>query len=443
MNKKSWKYTKRFKGKGEIILYNGTKYCGDFECMQMHDGSITCTFFLKKKFMVYETTQLMKYISHNAHKLCGKTDLGQFIEMTFDFFTSCYSPTKGKYRQIFEFPVNNVYLKLIKSKCKSFQLHFGIVNFEFIGTEITQKSKFEYYRDELKLNVDNREIIFRQLGNYKKIVEYLVSSHGIDVTSEAIVRITKADTLDNVIDLINNMCTLLSYARGTYINWLYYDVYSLRNKQVVRTYCQNSYTRPFNGATPVINKFPPNDTKYFVEKCYKKYKKYKITSGFNLAIEFCVESKALIWLEQKYLAAFLTLEVLNDSNIGRKFIMKMNEFKKLQKSIIQLVNSHPTDNAIKNAMRKKVIEINRYPLKMCLDKLLANLTIDATKFNLKRIIKLRNNIVHQGSFAEANIDHYQDYLKLMNLLDSIILKLMEYNGFYHNCLLNYNRERIS
>lgn len=435
------KFVKEYKGSGEIVFGNGERYRGKFECGQLSTGKIVGSIVLSEHLLFNKLNQLMREVSYNGHKLVGTTDTGQELVMSFSFITSHQSPMTKSDGQIIGFPGREIMVRLKKTKSKYKELRYGVTNFEFIGSKMSVHSNGTYASDRLPVNINSKKIIFEQISAYKNVIKDLKSKGGIDVTSEAITEFKVSNDINTISNIIDDLCLLLSFIRGTYLSWIYWDGYSSKGK-VIQTYCRDCYTKPFEGVIPIIDYRYPHDTKYFLEKCYKNYKQNKDKLGLNLAIEFYLESISLIWLEPKYLCAFLALEVLNERNSSIKNITSWRKFKDLRKEIEKTINHLSIYEEEKKALHRKVPEIIRYPLEMRLLKMFKDLSIDISGYDIKRLITLRNKIVHEGTFSEPGLDHYPDYKKLICLLDKTILGLLEYDGYYRDFLNNFKRVKF-
>ena len=62
--------------------------------------------------------------------------------------------------------------------------------------------------------------------SHDEMIKFLKIFHSIDVTSEITLKIEKDEKLQQMEEVTDNLCYLLSLARGTKIQWIYYNIYN-------------------------------------------------------------------------------------------------------------------------------------------------------------------------------------------------------------------------
>jgi hypothetical protein len=272
---------------------------------------------------------------------------------------------------------------------------FGITNFEFLGNKFTEYPNGGAL-DTLSVTLGDNTVEIHAVKDYKIITQLIRAQRGIDVTSEMEVKIASITDLDIIIPMIDALCMLLSLARGTKINWIYYDSYDSLGEKISSSHNNNvawQYAR-----LPLIDPNNPNETADFVNQSFSAYLAHK--DDLRIAIETYLDSKRETgYLEIRALRAVVVLEFLK-SRYAKK--------KKLRKSF-----------------------------RAILETMFVELGISVTKGELDRFIKIRNSLVHEASFVTK--EYWNEYAFLIGILDRIFLKILNYNGNLLDIANKFNR----
>jgi hypothetical protein len=280
-------------------------------------------------------------------------------------------------------------------------VRFGITNFEYLGNKWREYGNGGGYRDILSVNLGTKNVELHQVRDYTNIMELINTQRTIDVTSEATVNISLINDLETVMPLINGLCKLLSLARGTKINWIYYDCYNSGGEKILSSHNNNAAWR--YSALPLIDPRNFIDTAAFIEQTYPFYILMKDQYNLEKSIEVYLDAKREgVYLETRALVAAVLLDFLSD-----RYNTKSGKFR---------------NN---------------------LDAMLQGLNLTNSSADIKRIIKIRNSLAHKASFvnniSELNIN---DYYFLIGTIDKIFLKMLNYNGIFLDITNNFNRIQI-
>ena len=168
-------------------------------------------------------------------------------------------------------------------------------------------------------------------------------------------------------------------ARGTKINWLYYDCFN-DSKERILTFHKNSVVWQYTGL-PVIDYRNPNDTASFINQVYPNYIAKKDDFGLDTAIESYLDAKRESgYLETRALRAVVVLEFLR----------------------------------------------SRYSRKKGFGIMLADWGINLPQIDLERFIQIRNSLVHRGAFLTT--EYWKEYSFVLGILDKVFLKILSYEG---------------
>jgi hypothetical protein len=442
-----------YHGKGIITLEGGEKFDCLFEAGQLADGQVLllCDFL----------PPLPTYLSISATKFEGTTSGGFRICATEAFSETSYLPDIPIDRSSgvrAAFHIHKIVIQIAEGG-QSQSLHFGITNFEFIGTEPTRRSENSFYCI-LPLNLQNdsqvTKVLIKPLELYEKIMDRVQTLKNIEVTCEAIVDIIPDGDIAQVTEVVNDLCYIVSVARGTKVQWVYCDQYNLEGKIIKRThssritkpYCPLKIIHPLAGGG--------KETKAFIEQTYPAYvnkrKRYNLDKG---TIDAYLDAKAEAdYLEMRGIKLAVAMEILKSVFIElldvpmKGTILEEEKFKELSpglcKEMDEFLQAEKIDRDSRKAMcnNKKVLELNRRSFAHFLKKLCRHIDLRIGEDDIKLFVQCRNKLVHDGRFycAIATPDEQNEckplpsksheYRFLVNFLDRVFLKLLGYNGPY-------------
>jgi hypothetical protein len=290
------------------------------------------------------------------------------------------------------------------------RFHFGVTNFEFVGTEWTRRSdNSSFLTLPLDLRTEDRstKLSIRPVVLYDKIIKRIKTLKSIDVSCEVITDIPTDGNIALITEVVENLCYILSVARGTKIQWVYCDQYNgigklisrIHSSRITKPYCPLIIIDPIAGGG--------GDTKTFIEQAYKVYvgkrASYKLSKGTIDA-----------YLDAKAEADYLEMR-------GVKFAVAMEILKTVFRKVMK----------IKGGLFKSIIE------NLCNS---INLRIDQQEIDL--FVECRNSLIHEGEFycetaTPKKRNRFkplntktEEYLFLVNFLDKVFLKLLGYSGPY-------------
>jgi hypothetical protein len=389
-----------YHGKGILTLEDGKKLDCLFEAGQLTNGKV----LLLCDFLPPFPTCL----SISAAKLEGTTSEGFRIctnKVNYPFnITIDSSP-----RMWAAFRLDEMSVQIAEDEHRQ-RLHFGITNFEFIGTEPTHRSdNSSYLTLPLDLRTDSRstKLLIKPLDLYEKIMKRVETLKSIDVSCEVITEILTDGNIAVVTEVVDDLCYILSVARGTKVQWVYCNQYN-ENKDLILRKHSSRITKPYSPLKiihPVAG--GGGETKNFIEQAYKVYvekrKSFKLHKG---TIDAYLDAKAEHdFLEMRGAKLAVTMEFLK--TVFRKAMnIKDGSFKSL---IENLCNS-------------------------------INLSVSQKEIDL--FVKCRNSLIHEGEFyckmatpkqrkrCKPLNTQTEEYLFLVNFLDRVFLKLLGYSGPY-------------
>jgi len=256
---------------------------------------------------------------------------------------------------------------------------------------------------------------------------------------------------------MDNLCYLLSVARGTKIQWVYCDQYDESGELVMRTH-SSSVTKPY---CPLAVIDPRDDggheTKTFLEQAYTAYDSKRDTYRLNLGtIDAYLDAKAENdYLETRGAKLAVALEMLKavflelpDSPV-KEYVLTEKHFKKLVSAISKAIDEALKQEGVKEGNsrkaicdQKKIQGLNRRSFRSLINKLCKQIGLKVKRDEIALFVECRDKLVHMGRFycTTATDEERQmcrplpsekdEYYFMVNLLDRIFLKLLGYSGAY-------------
>lgn len=294
-----------------------------------------------------------------------------------------------------------------------------------------------------------------RVKDYNRIIQRIKTLKGIEVTCEAIGDIPK-EGITRFTETIDDLCYLLSVARGTKIQWIYRDLYDEAGELIQRTH-YSRVTKPFC-TLPIIDPTAAgrDDTKIFIEQTYLVYIEKKVYWRLNRGtIDAYLDAKAEHdHLQMRGVKLAVAMEMLKSVFLElpecpvAEYIIPAKDFKhlkhNLKKAISEVLKKGSVGEDLCGAVYGKLEELNRTSFKNILVSLCEFVQLDVEKQDLKLFIACRNSLVHNGRFCceSPKLEERQkcielssfldEYFFLVNFLDRVFLKLLGYSGLYMN-----------
>lgn len=430
-----------YQGNGEVTLINDEIYKCSFELYQKQDSGIV----LWCKFIDYDLV-LTLIISEkfNVKKFKGKTKdkFECFAKNNLDSFYITYFDKKNTVFYLKEIEI------ITNNKKNENVLCFKITNFCLNKFENFELSLSDPHKDK------NQKLSFlvRPLDNFEEINRNLRINRDVETTSEIIyLNNDNSPSFDQIIEILDDICHLLSMAQGTKIQWISYKFY--KDSYVHEKYLNrvtSSYAPFFIIAQDI------NSIKNFIETVYSTFIERKDTHHLKWIINAFLDSKSEgRYLGTRGLRAVVVMEMLrgyflNTESIEEDFFQP-KVFEKIRKNIkneIERTLEYDIKNDVDLSVEKKemlfskITELNRKPFREVLIRFLESINFEVEKEsdNIKCFIKSRNALVHRGQFfyeikKESDCKYkssFEEFTFIINFIDKVILKLIGYSGLYQN-----------
>jgi len=344
-------------------------------------------------------------------------------------------------------------------------ISFGMTNFEFESNlwseEIPSPGIIQPRRVKaIQINLENEQILIRQVLDYENIIKKLNVFETIDVTCEISLPISKNDNIPEKVTIAKNLCFLLSVARGTRINWIYYKVHN--GNKLISISHHNNITKKFNSSNGVINDRIENcNIKYFLDCTYNTYLERKRLYQLERIINAYLDAKAkgdymeirgaklsiaMENLKSVYLEACSSIKPDEDSDLITEYIINEESFNNYRKDLEGLLKIFLEKKGIVENQRGRIYKnlpcINRSSFEDILRSLWKDIGLSLDDNTICLFINSRNSLVHQCEFycktsrsskkCIALSNRTEEYFFLVNILDKTILKFLGYKGSYYN-----------
>ena len=197
--------------------------------------------------------------------------------------------------------------------------------------------------------------------------------------------------------LLEDICRLLSFARGTVINWIFYEVRSAKGETLESVH-GNRVTRRFSPLAPIRM----DDTAEFVEHALpilladRQYRLRRVISSVH-------DAKVSGFLETRALAACVTVEYL----VTRFGLTRSKRW-------------------------------NAKPLRYRLEFMNREACLGLRQQSISWLVDLRNQLAHEASFLPGRAK-WKQYLRAITLMDTMFARLLRYKGPIVNQVIEWNR----
>lgn len=444
-NEEYGRVIRQYRGRGKLELTNGNELPCYITIQQVESGLIYITCNLSSKVAQDSSALqfLMDFSSQNIENVHGKTKDGMYFKsqeqlLLIHSAINLFSSKSSKLRlvaQLVEFwPENRGHAKRYK---------FSVVNFEFTGNNIVKRvtqdgpNQVEQLYRNLVLKTHWGIAAVTPVPDYDSVIRMVKAQKGISVTCEIDAKPSVKMDTKKLTSKMDELCRLLSLSRGTKINWINTEEYT-RDGKTCGIILRNAVTWPFS-SLPLIDPREPSDTPLFIEKVYPAY--LKLRDGYNLDVAFeqCLDAKReTAYLTTRALAAVALIDSLQQQYASRQGLTEIVKgFGKQKNKVREYLKNFITSTftSIKteelDEMMGKIPELNRRSFLNLLKKWTDGLGLQISLSELSAIRSTRNCLAHKMCFKSSNNqDKIREYFRLINFINQVFLKLLDYKGYY-------------
>ena len=417
-----------YHGHGTLTIEDGDQILCAFECVQLPDARIVCHCIVEgAENEHFNKAQKAATESSDAKRLEGQTDRGLNLEV--------HRLTQGRTPVDPQWTTDESYILLsflaremrVSASSKPYSrglVRFGLTNLEFLGTDSYTKQRPNGTQIDclqLPFTIAGQQVTIRPLEDYRARVNAVKATKSVDVTSEAIIEVDSLDTRTEAPKLMDDLCLLLSLARGCRVQWIHYDLLSPEG-EIVESYYRDAVTKPYSPLM-LIAVNPPEDTKSFVEKTFDRFREQKERWELQKAIEIYIDAKLTQdSLELRGLKLAVLMEFLKGC------YSRWREVRPVETPLFQhLMRLQARE--VWRSFKKCFCGGNEVPFRKTLQVMRSDLSLDIGG-DLGRFVRNRNKLVHRGRFTSTN--SWQEYSFMMTLVGKVLLAILGYDGYYYD-----------
>ena len=283
---------------------------------------------------------------------------------------------------------------------------FAITNFKFTGNEKEEYSTGGWRRTGLKLILDGVNISFQKVEMYDSIIESLARNKYTEITCELAIEVDN-HAQEEIIEIVDRVCSLLTIACGTKINWISYKLLD-SDSELICHHCEPRITVSYTGMPLVKSINLPKCTVDFLTRCYPAYKERNANYHFDDIGNFLVDIHSRGFLETRCLLLFSVAEVLTRSSFD---------------------NNEPLKR-LRDFVDKHNVSVEKCRLKKC-GRGCGTCSPKCKECKTRcepigKFIQDRNEFVHRMRFPNDNI--VQGYYRNLNFLHRMILSALNFRG---------------
>ena len=418
-----------YRGRGELRYADGSRRECSFRAAQLTNGAIVVE------------TQSRQASPDDAAELVGQTGEGADFHAVlagYSFSSHSLSRKNTSARWSTQWDAYWYARRITvrhRTRRKPLRLTMGLVNFEFAENR-RERTKSAVRPDHLAVGLPLGNVTFTKVANYDEVLSRLRYQRGVDLTCHASMEISKDAKLEDHISTMDDVCKLLSLARGTKVNWIYHRSLDRRG-QAITTVHENKVTKPF-GVMQLIDSGSPSDTVAFLDSTLPVLQR-DTTYDLGRAIDGYLDAKGRGFLETRGVAACVMLDFLlsrYSSGPPRRdrIVSSARRFRNGAATLkADLPKYFPSlDNEQLEDMTEKIAELNRRAFKTVLREFCDSLGLGIGSAAIERVKDIRNKLVHEARFLNDE-KYWRQYLTLVHLLDRVMLRILDYRGPYLDC----------
>ena len=447
-SKEYGKVIRTYRGKGKLRRTNGDEFPCHITIQQVETGLIyiACKFAPKVAQAAATIQFIMDSPRQDVELIYGKIRDGMDFESRGELFIAhsevavFASPNRPAITTLLVQEVG-----LWKEKqCHTGCYRFSVVNFEFTGNHPVKRiiqdgpKQVEHFYRNLELQTPWGIAAVDPVPDYDDLIRRTKAQKGISVTCEVVAKPSVNMELREVTSKLDELCRLLSLARGTKITWINAEE-CMEDGKAHRIILRNPVTWPFS-SLPLIDPQNPQDTPLFIEKVYPTYLKLRDRYNLDLAIEQYLDAKReTAYLETRALAAVSLLDFLQGRYASLRDLDKIisglsrEKNKELRDGLKKLIMSLFPDikGSDLDEMTKKTPELNRRSYLSLLKLWTCSLGLKISQGELSKIRDTRIALVHKAKFQSSDSDgKIREYFRVICLIDQVFLKLLSYDGWF-------------
>jgi hypothetical protein len=402
-----------YQGTGSLIVDCGNERLSqscEFVCAQMTDGRLIChCFFSEGPLNSWELRWCEQ--REGAFHLHGRSKDNSPMSAHCLRYTNFASPVtyEGRsYRNFASFEAQQIHAGLQMLE-RADRLRFFLVNLTW------DLHGAKWGRGELTVQVDRDQ-------EYDRVVRLLKAVGGVGVTAVALVSAPRGtDILEAATVLDDEFCVLLSLARGNLVQWIAFEAFDTSGQPLAWRH-RHPVTKPFSP----YNFVAQSDTPDFLAQALPGLSALDERWQFWKAVLSLVDAVVTTdFLEARGLKAAVILDFLCGQFrevTGQRTLLTTSLFERWTKAVKPCIRQLTgellgktgagSQPALVDEVLKHLPAFNHYTFATSLDHLLQHLKLDVDPGAVRRLVKIRNKLVHEVQYpsrrrgTKALLDEY-------------------------------------
>jgi len=291
----------------------------------------------------------------------------------------------------------------------------------------------------LMIKVGGTSVKLERLSDYDAVINNLKGSRGVDVTCQATANLSALERRDHRIRIMDDLCLLLTLARGTWVTWIGYSI--LKKGNPILHYHRDAVTKPFSGV-PLVAKFPATDTSDYLRKTCKVFRREDKRWELQKAIEGYTDAKMETdYLESRALKVAVTMEHLKARYLTRTkktTIIIQSRFKEKGRKLkteVRLIMTQLFPNVgAENLelMTNHTLGMNWYPFGRAIAEVCKEVGLNISSKERRQFKEIRDQLVHAMSFHPDHGKPSEQYFFMVTFVGKVLLAILKYDGYFYD-----------
>lgn len=437
-------YIAKYSGKCELISKSGAHITGSFDVVQLHNGGIYMYVKITKKEQIKNWAKVQDFSStnpsHRIIKMVGKIRDGRRIESQGDVFlvsADDYLPIgRNSTKLVFHLQSLEIGRRRLSTKTKLIRCHLTNLVFNGIEWHMERIDKKRYGYRKTRFNLKNTFLTIYPSLAYKNRVREMRATRLCRVTSFVDVKMGRKRK-ETILDLVNSFCLMLSFAKGTQINWVYYEEFGSTKKPIFVVHADR-ITRDYS-SLDVIDDMPPKLLKTYIDDTKKSFLDLVEEYPLNKIIGTIIVAKLNgSFIELRALLLTGLVDVLTGlwaKTNRRVSIIDETKFDthliQITDSVIKLLTGLGIAKEKAKNMAAHIPGFNYFSFGSNLRRIVKSYDANITSSEITNFIKSRNNLVHRGEFVSVDRqEQTREFLRIVSFVDRLLLGLFGYKGSF-------------
>jgi hypothetical protein len=279
------------------------------------------------------------------------------------------------------------------------------------------------------------------MSNYRVPLTTSVLSLHIDTNGSK----TIGDISNEAVKLMEDFLKITSLSQTTWHDWTVLDIYEQIDCTAKGSLIYRKLQSPKLNPPHYRQLTNPAHSSHFIRDAWKGYSHDNDKYGFDLALEWYIESNSAGLDVTKFVNATTCLELLiskfNSLNLVRISSGEIKTkllYNSIRKNISKFLRSKAIGNDAISQIYQLIVKKQRTYVKNAKTLLdYWGISISDIKTSLEEIVMIRNAIIHSGLYfhdediekAKKVLEAYED---LFQILTRIFLAMLKYNGDYYD-----------